>query len=258
MSGAPFPIEEGVWQQQYAVLAHHADFQKQLTAGAICRLFMDAAWNHAEALGVGYEALAREGMLWVLSRLSLEFWQLPQWGEQVWVRTWPRLARSVVTARDFELLNAQGSVCASGTSAWLVLDAVARKPQRMEEIASRIRPVCARKALGREPAKVPPLPVRQPGLNVKVRYSDIDVNGHANSARYIEWVLDSYPLDWHRQNQLSALDMNYMAETRDGDTLGINCDHSLPGGHLYALTVLRGEMEALRARLCWTTRKSSV
>lgn len=33
----------------------------------------------------------------------------------------------------------------------------------------------------------------------KIRYSDIDLNGHVNSVKYIEHILDLFPMEWFRR-----------------------------------------------------------
>ena len=99
----------------------------------------------------------------------------------------------------------------SGASAWLVLDSNTRKPQRLERILAGIGATPSDRALDRDPGKLPAPEINQPGLNIKVRYSDIDVNGHVNSARYLGWLMDTYPLEWHRTNRLATVEVNYLA-----------------------------------------------
>lgn len=240
-----------IWEQTFDIHAHDVDFKKLATLETVCRCFLDGAWNHAEALGVGFKELEQRGQLWVLSRFFVSVAQYPEWGQRVLLQTWPRSAKSVFAMRDFRLKTLDGKNLVSGSSGWLVLDSHTRKPQRMERILAGIGATASDRALDRDPAKIPAPETHQPGLNIKVRYSDIDVNGHVNSARYLGWLMDTYPLEWHRTNHLASVEVNYLAETRDGETLGVCCDHSPPEGHLYSLVSLKTSAEALRARLTW-------
>lgn len=242
-----------VWTQQFVIRAHDVDFNRNASVEKLCQYFLDAAWNHAEKLGVGFHALERRGQFWVLSRLLLQISRRPLWGDGVTLETWPRTAKSVFAMRDFRMADSHGETLVLGASAWLVLDSKTRKPQRLDRISAEIGLTNTDRALDREPAKLPALPVHQPGLNIKVRYSDIDVNGHVNSARYVGWLMDAYPLEWHRRNGLRSIDLNYLAETMDGETLGLGCDQSSPDGHLFSLVSLRHSVEACRARLIWQT-----
>jgi acyl-ACP thioesterase len=186
----------------------------------------------------------------VLSRLLLIVEVYPRWGESVLLKTWPRPPKSIFALRDFELFNTGGVRMLGGSSAWLVLDTATRRPQRLERVVGGIRPLPDRMALGEDPAKVPVDGTGPATLSTAVHYSDLDVNSHVNSARYIRWLLDSYPLDFHRAHSLRRLEINYVGETLGGETVSI---HSQPTGPLCFSHVLTktGQVEVCRARLEW-------
>ena len=50
-------------------------------------------------------------------------------------------------------------------------------------------------------------------------YSDIDINGHVNSIKYIEHILDLFPIDLFRNKHIHRFEMAYSAESYYGDTL---------------------------------------
>ena len=52
-------------------------------------------------------------------------------------------------------------------------------------------------------------------------YSDVDINGHINSVKYIEHVLDLWPLDWYREHSISRFEIAYVAEVHAGDQLSL-------------------------------------
>src|SRR5690349_13078925 len=115
--------DSGVWSERLRIHSYEVDFKYRATAESLCRLFLEAAWNHAEQLGVGFHQLAREQKYWVLSRMAVEFEQYPRWGEEVTLLTWPRGASSIFAARDFEIIALSGKCLIAGSSAWVVLDA---------------------------------------------------------------------------------------------------------------------------------------
>jgi medium-chain acyl-[acyl-carrier-protein] hydrolase len=129
-STAPAP---GVWAESCRIHSYDVDFRRTATAETLCRVLQEAAWNHAEALGVGFGHLADQGRLWVLSRFVLRIWQSPKWNDHITIHTWPRAAKSIFALRDFEILNAQGQKLCAASSAWLVLDSGTRKPLRPDK-----------------------------------------------------------------------------------------------------------------------------
>ena len=50
-------------------------------------------------------------------------------------------------------------------------------------------------------------------------YNDVDINGHINSVKYIEHVLDLWDLDWYRTHRIHRFDIAYVAECHQGDRL---------------------------------------
>jgi acyl-ACP thioesterase len=70
---------------------------------------------------------------------------------------------------------------------------------------------------------------------VPVAYSDIDMNGHVNSIKYIEHALDLWDMAWYQQHRLRRLDIAYVSESHLGDEL---C--------LYVETVTEGREYAIR------------
>src|SRR5712691_7393571 len=62
------PQEPAIWRGDFRVHSYEVDFKQSATLECLCRYFQEAAWNHAEELGVGYQRLQAENKIWVLSR----------------------------------------------------------------------------------------------------------------------------------------------------------------------------------------------
>ena len=243
----------GVWTESVTIRSYEVDFRQQATPEALCRYFLEAAWNHAEALGVGYSHLATQNRVWVLARLLIKISGSLPWGATARLRTWPRATKSALAMREFELLDLAGSQILGGSSAWLVLDANTRKPQRIDGLLAHIRDFTQRTAIGQDPTKLSISADASKSAVVTAKYSDIDVNGHVNSARYIAWILDSYPIHYHEQHGLKLIALNYVGETKAGSTVSICNLESAPGEWLHYLVNQDGA-EVCRARTEWTRR----
>ncbi len=50
-------------------------------------------------------------------------------------------------------------------------------------------------------------------------YHDVDVNGHINSVKYIEHILDLFDLDYYKTHFLQRFEIAYVAESHQGDQL---------------------------------------
>ncbi|HTL18462.1 MAG TPA: hypothetical protein VL793_14595, partial [Patescibacteria group bacterium] len=56
-------LDNGIWREAIKARSYDVDFAKRARPEAICRWFLEAAWNHAEQLGVGYHELSRQNRL---------------------------------------------------------------------------------------------------------------------------------------------------------------------------------------------------
>lgn len=256
-----------IWSEPVTIHSYDVDFSRQATVEALCRYFLEAAWNHAEALGFGFGRLARENKLWVLSRLLLTFSDYPRWGDQAVLKTWPREVKSAFALRDFEMLASTGERLAAGASAWLILDVASRRPQRVEKFLTTMNPV-SRRATERDPQKLAARrsgPDPQPSADPRhardlprasksewtVRYSDVDLNGHVNSARYLGWLMDSYPIGWYQRHMPRQIEVNYLGESHQGETLALRTEQTGPLEFLHEICK-PDQQEACRAHIVWS------
>ena len=255
----------GSWREQFRAHSYDVDFTQRLTLEAICRYFQEVAWIHADALGVGYAKLAEQNKVWVLSRLRIELSRSPHWGEDLVIETWPRTARGLFAMRDFELIDSSSGHCAAGTSAWLVLDATTRRPQRIEKLVSAFRSFPEKRAIQCEPEKLD-RPVQSivttdeslpHNAESSVRYSDLDVNCHLNGARYVGLLLDAYTLDFHQRHTPALLEINYLAESRFEETLAVSSLETSPCDFRHSLVKKGTQEEVCRARLLWLENPTS-
>jgi medium-chain acyl-[acyl-carrier-protein] hydrolase len=247
----PEPRPSPVWTEQVKFCSYDVDHTARATSVSLCRHFLEAAWNHAEALGVGFNHLAGQGKFWVLSRLLLEVAAYPAWGSTASLRTWPRSARSVFALRDFEFTDAAGKRLAAGSSAWLVLDATTRRPQRLGPLLPGLIDLAGEAAVGRDPEKLADGECGETAHSLTVRYSDIDVNSHVNSTRYLAWMLDTYAAGFHRKKSLRWLEVNYLGETREGAGVQSHIQETGPDAFTHTLRHASGAA-VCRARFVWS------
>jgi len=247
-------IQAPVQTERIQIRSYDVDATRRATILSLFRCFLEAAWNHAEALGFGFANLATQGKFWVLSRVRIEVTQFPAWGAQVTLRTWPRGIQSLFALREFELLDETNQRLAAGSSAWLVVDSVSKRPRRLLKVLPDLAAFNANPALTKDPEKLDANETWDGECSIAARYTDIDVNNHVNAARYIGWILDSYPAGSHKQHSLRSIDLNYLNETVEGEQLIVRTRQMEPQVLLHSVKKVTG-VEVCRARLDWTGDK---
>lgn len=212
---------ELILDKSFVITSADADMWKRLKLSSILNLFIQAAINSADKLGFGYNLLQEQHLFWVFSRLHVEIYAPAFWKDEIIVRTWPKTIDKPFYIRDFEIFDAKGEILAAATSSWLAIDLDTKRPKIIEgfEADSFIR-MKDKHALNIIPAKLQSVG----GETVdefKTNYSDIDLNLHVTSTRYIDWMMDSLPIDFHKENYPKSLQINFVKETFPGDIVQI-------------------------------------
>ena len=178
------------------------------------RIFLGVLGNHL---------LNETQHTWVLSRLSIEMNEMPRQYEHCEVRTWVESVMKLFTNRNFSIHNADGKPLGYAKSVWAMIDLETRKPcdlltlydgDILRYIVPEEENVCPIEGHGRFRFREPQL-IR----TIDTYYSDVDINGHINSIKYIEHILDLFPKERFEQGGIRRFEIAYKAESYLGDRL---------------------------------------
>ena len=201
----------------------HVDFTGRIFLGVLGNHLLNAAGNHSQKRGWGIGRLNETRHTWVLSRLSIEMEEMPRQYEHCEVSTWVESVMRLFTNRNFAIRRADGTTLGYARSVWAMIDTETRKPSDLltlydGDILRYVVPeeenVCPIDGHGR-------FRFREPRLlrTIDTYYSDIDINGHINSIKYIEHILDLFPRERFEQQHIRRFEIAYKAESLLGDTL---------------------------------------
>jgi acyl-ACP thioesterase len=133
-----------------------------------------------------------------------------------------------------------------------VLDFDSRKPKRIDKLIRGIESFSTRQALERDPEKLDKVFFQSNPPQRTASYSEIDVNGHVNNARYIGWIMDSYSFDFHRAHSIQSIEVNYLGETVCGEMVSISSEQTAPEECWHSIVKSGTRMEVFRAKVNWT------
>ena len=220
----------------------HVDFTGRLTMGVLGNHLLNAAGFHAEKRGFGIAKLNEEAYTWVLSRLAVELDDMPYQYENFTVQTWVEDVYRLFTDRNFAILNKDGQTLGYARSVWAMINTVTRKPADLLAVhnGNITGYICDKPCPIDKPSRIK-VRSTEPAATIVARYSDIDINGHFNSVRYIEHILDLFPLEMFREKQLRRFEIAYMAESYYGDTLGLFMEEAEAGDYCVELRKINGE-----------------
>lgn len=236
---------EKVGTYRFVAEPFHVDFTEHLTLGVLGNHLLNCAGFYAEERGFGIATLNENHYTWVLSRLAIELYDMPCAYEKFSVETWVENVYRLFTDRNFAVLNADGKPIGYARSVWAMISMEDRKPADLLTLhgGGITDYICSDKACPIEKPGRIKLTEHHPEGAYVAKYSDIDINGHVNSIKYIEHILDLFPMDTFREQRIRRFEMAYVAESYYGDTLTF-CRQQVDA-NTYHIEVIKNEKEVV-------------
>ena len=205
--------------QDICVPCYHTDASFYLKPAAFMDMAQEIAYWAAHELGFGYDDLHVHHTAWVLSRMHFHFADPPKWRDDVTLCTWHKGADGLFYLRDFYLQDAKGRRLVTCTSSWVVIDEQTRRLVRPEELQDLLS---VGRGLDDAIAERAPKVTMPRGAELEfagehtVVYSDVDIIGHTNNARYMVWAMDCLDYGTASARRVRDVYVNFNKETTPG------------------------------------------
>ena len=204
----------------YSVSPLHADCFGRCKPSSLLRFAQDAAEEHCMLLGADWDSMAKKNCFWAVIRQRLEISRLPKTGETVTVKTWPMPTTRVAYPRATEGFDEAGNSLFKVISVWVIMDMTSRAMVLPGKSGVDVAGITYGTEL-KAPGGLPAGKGTQEALRT-VSYSDLDINGHMNNTRYLDWICDLLPASFHKEHPLKAVTICYMSEATEGQQLHLS------------------------------------
>ena len=213
---------EPIYVQNFEINDMVVDRFGRLKPSMLLFIAQTVATRHGELMEVGYDTLNPRRMFWAVIRHRVQISRLPRHGETIRVETWPMPATRSSYPRSVIAYDEAGNECFRAISLWVLMDL----DKRNMILPGKSGISLAGSVRGNELALPGSL---APGhlLNRRQRtvcYSDLDRNGHMNNTKYMEWIDDLMPSEFHRDRELKEMTICYLAESWEGQTMDLCWD----------------------------------
>jgi acyl-ACP thioesterase len=239
-----------IGKYHFVTESYLADFRGRIALPMIGNFLLHAASSHAGSRGFGFSEMSEKHTAWVLSRMAIEVSEYPSGTDEITVYTWIDEASRLFTSRCFEVAGSKGKSVAYARSVWAAIDLETRRPIPLDLEALSVymddRPCPIERA-----GKIPPIENTTEGEPYRIKYSDLDINAHFNSIKYIEHFLDMFDLSYFEQKEVNRMEINYLSEGKYGMPLTF---HKAEAGKDQYHTAICHEGKAIcRAAVKWKT-----
>lgn len=192
----------------------------ETSATAMLTILEEVAANHCLAIGYGLYDLLKQNIGWVLLSGYMQMDRYPRYKEKIKVRTWISQYQSVRAIRENLIFDENGNIIGSSRSRWLFFDIEKRRPVYIfpeirerwgcfEEVSSDID--VSNKIDEDFSASFKD--------DFVVTHFDLDTNEHLNNIRYLQWLIETIPIDIQSQYFLHSINGRFIGEAHYKDKI---------------------------------------
>ncbi len=210
---------EPIFEKQFHIEANHVDCFGQLKPSAILYFVQETAGAHCQILDLSWEKLLEKHLFWAIIRHRVQITRLPQQGETITVETWPMPTTRTAFPRSVIARDEKGRELFRSISLWVLMDPETRAMILPGKSGISVPGILRGNELTAPGGLIPGQ--LSDSLLRNVRFTDLDLNGHMNNGRYLDWIADLLPSAFHRQHQPREFTLYYHAEAREGDLLAM-------------------------------------
>ncbi len=211
---------DSVFCKKFTLTATHVDCFGRAKPSALLFFAQEAAGAHCTQLAVDYDTLKKQNLFWAVIRSRVQISRMPTLGQTLSLETWPMPTTRSSFPRSTVAYDEKGREVFRVISLWVLMDATRRTmvlPGKSEiALTGTVR--------GNElvaPGSIVPKAMEN-AYTRKVGYTDLDRNLHMNNTRYLDWVDDLLPAEFHKAHPLRDFTVCYLNEAKEGQTLTLN------------------------------------
>lgn len=207
------------YQQSFRINSYQTDLNARMKPSAILEVMQEMAGAHAELLQIGRKQLLARNLVWILTRVEVRMERYPVFGETITVETFPMPNRRWFFPRYFIFRDESGMQIGCAGSLWALLDIQERKMSRPDAVLPLMpdnRDLTAPLGL---PATVAEADAPAVEAARRTVYTDLDMNGHVNNTRYLDWCCNALGIDLLRDHVLASFALNYNQEILPGQDI---------------------------------------
>lgn len=208
-----------LWEKEYYLRASDFDKFNHIKPAAVLDLLQDAAGQHAQEIGVGFDEMIKRCYLWVLTRVKFEIRKQPSSYQKVTVKTWPLEPNRLSYRREYCIEDATGERLIVGSSEWVVIHSEKRRFLSVPDLYPFADGFYNEMMFDGKLGKVSDFTAEGTPWIVHAGFSELDVNNHVNNAKYANYVLDA--VDPSEEKSLKVFQIDYRKEVRQGTILHI-------------------------------------
>lgn len=203
------------FQVAYQVPFYESDINHQIKLPHLLSFALQVSGLQSESLGNTDDWLLDNfNLVWVITDYELDIQRLPRYAENIVVETEAIAYNKLFCYRKFYIYGEDDQQIIEIFSTFVLMDYDTRKVVTVKnEIVAPYGSEKIKKVI-RGP-KYKPLKEAEESL-FHVRYLDLDMNGHVNNSKYLEWMYEAMDIDFLKTHVPKKVHLKYLKEIHYG------------------------------------------
>lgn len=213
---------KSVFTKEYKVQINDVDFTRKLKLSAAFGFFQEIAKLHSDHLGTNLDnSKGKENLAWMLVRVRVDIIKYPKWEQDILIETWNQTPKSFQFQRDYLIKDMDGNILMKAVSIWVVVDRITKELKKSDIFELNLPKPLDKKAIDCNLRKITPKGTPQKSYELPIGCSYIDMNGHINNSKYVDFVMDCFSMDELQKHNAKSFQISYLNEALAGQIISL-------------------------------------
>ena len=206
------------YQMKMKIPFDMADMNGHIKLPDVILLSLQVSGMQSIELGVSDKAILEDyNLVWIITDYDIEVVRLPRFAEEITIETEALSYNRLFCYRRFTIYDESGQEIIRMLATFVLMDRDSRKVHAVEpEIVAPYQSDFDKKLI-RGP-KYDSL--NEPfSKDYHVRFYDLDMNGHVNNSKYLDWIFEVMGADFLTQYIPKKINLKYVKEVRPGGVI---------------------------------------
>ena len=195
-----------------------ADMNGHIKLPDVILLSLQVSGMQSTELGVSDKTILEEhNLVWIITDYDIEVVRLPRFAEEITIETEALSYNRLFCYRRFTIYDEAGQELIHMMATFVLMDRDSRKVHAVEpEIVAPYQSDFDKKLIRGPKYESLNEPVSK---DYHVRFYDLDMNGHVNNSKYLDWIFEVMGADFLTQYIPKKINLKYVKEARPGGVI---------------------------------------
>ena len=206
------------YQMKMKIPFDMADMNGHIKLPDVILLSLQVSGMQSIELGVSDKAILENyNLVWIITDYDIEVDRLPRFAEEITIETEALSYNRLFCYRRFTIYDETGQELIHMMATFVLMDRDSRKVHAVEpDIVAPYQSDFDKKLIrGPKYANLEE-PISK---DYHVRFYDLDMNGHVNNSKYLDWIFEVMGADFLTQYIPKKINLKYVKEVRPGGVI---------------------------------------